>query len=63
MLDVSIAQTALKSTDEKAPVPKTKARVWRFEFQTGESQSVTLRGLRFYSGGDELFPTLLPSPP
>lgn len=58
-----VVQTALKSADEKVPVPKTKARVWRFEFAAGESQSVTLRGLRFYSGADELFPPLVPSPP
>ena len=58
-----VAQVALKSTDEKVPVQKTKSRVWRFDFQTGESQSVTLRGLRFYSGADELFPVLIPSQP
>jgi hypothetical protein len=57
-----IAQTALKSTDEKVPVSKTKARVWRFEFQAADGQSVTLRGLRFYSGTDELFPPQVPSP-
>jgi hypothetical protein len=58
-----IAQVALKSTDEKVPVQKTKSRVWRFDFQAGESQSVTLRGLRFHSGADELFPVLVPSQP
>jgi hypothetical protein len=58
-----VARTALKSPDAKVPVPKTKARVWRFEFQAGPSQSVTLRGLRFYSGADELFPPLVPSHP
>jgi hypothetical protein len=58
-----VAQAALKSADDKVALTKTKARVWRFEFQTGESQSVTLRGLRFYSGPDELFPTLIPSQP
>jgi hypothetical protein len=58
-----VVQAALKSTDEKVTVPKTKARVWRFEFQAGESQSVTLRGLRFYSGADELFPPLVPNQP
>jgi hypothetical protein len=58
-----VTQTALKSPDEKVTITKTKARVWRFEFQAGDSQSVTLRGLRFFSGADELFPTLLPSQP
>lgn len=58
-----VAQAALKSADDKVTIPKTKSRVWRFEFQAGESQSVTLRGLRFYSGADELFPTLIPPQP
>lgn len=57
-----VAQAALKSPDEKVAVTKAKARVWRFEFQAGESQAVTLRGLRFYSGPDELFPPLIPNP-
>jgi hypothetical protein len=56
-----VAQSALKSTDDKVTIPKTKSRVWRFEFQAGDSQSVTLRGLRFYSGLDELFPPLVPN--
>ncbi|MBA4191608.1 MAG: hypothetical protein C0467_26820 [Planctomycetaceae bacterium] len=58
-----IALVAPKSADEKVAVPKTKARVWRFEFQAGDSQAVTLRGLRFYSGTDELFPPLVPNSP
>lgn len=58
-----ITQVALKSTDEKVPLTKTKSRVWRFEFQAGESGAVTLRGLRFYSGADELFPPLVPNAP
>jgi hypothetical protein len=58
-----VAKADLKSPDEKVSVPRTKARVWRFEFQAGASQSVTLRGLRFYSGPDELFPPLVPSKP
>jgi hypothetical protein len=56
-----VAQVALKSADEKVSFPKSRGRVWRFEFQAGESQSVTLRGLRFFSGDDELFPPLVPS--
>jgi len=43
--------------------PRVAPGVWRFEFLAGESQSVTLRGLRFYSGTDELFPTQVPSQP
>lgn len=58
-----VALTALKSADDKVALTKTKARVWRFDFQTGESQAVTLRGLRFYSGTEELFPTQVPTQP
>lgn len=58
-----IAKVDLRSADEKVPVPRTKAREWRFEFLAGASQSVTLRGLRFYAGPDELFPPLVPSYP
>jgi hypothetical protein len=58
-----VAQAALKSADEKVPLAKTKATIWRFEFQAGQSQMVVLRGLRFYSGDGELFPTLVPTLP
>lgn len=58
-----VAQSALKSADDKVTITKTKSRVWRFEFQAWNSQSVTLRGRGFFSGADELFPTLLPVQP
>lgn len=58
-----VARADLKSADEKVALTKTKARVWRFEFQAGESQTVTLRGLQFYAGADELFPPLVPAQP
>ncbi len=58
-----VATADLKSPDETVPVPRTKARAWRFEFQAGTSQCVTLRGLRFYAGPDELFPPLVPPQP
>lgn len=58
-----VTKADLKSADEKVNLTKTKARVWRFEFQSGESQSVTLRGLRFFSGTDELFPPQVPNSP
>ncbi|HEY1190236.1 MAG TPA: hypothetical protein VGE74_21500 [Gemmata sp.] len=58
-----LVQTKLKSADDAVTVPKTKGRVWRFELQPGPSQSVTLRGLRFYSGTDELFPPQVPVQP
>ena len=54
---------ALKSVDDVVKLPKTKAKVWQFEFQAGESGIVVLRGLQFFSGDDELFPPLIPKQP
>lgn len=50
-----VTHADLDSVDETVAVPKTKARVWRFEFQPGDSGYVLLRGLRFFSG-EEPFP-------
>lgn len=55
-----VASTALKSADDTVAFPKTRARLWRFEFQAGESGIVVLRGLQFFSDSDELFPPLVP---
>jgi hypothetical protein len=55
-----VAEANLKSADDMVTLPKTKGRVWRFEFRAGESGVVTLRGLRFFSGDDEVFPPLVP---
>ncbi len=58
-----VARVVLKSPDERVSVSKAKSRVWRFEFQAGASRAVTLRGLQFFAGADELFPPLIPSQP
>ncbi|MCI0643044.1 MAG: hypothetical protein L0Y72_06770 [Gemmataceae bacterium] len=63
-----VANVKLKSADDTASLPlkqgrAVKGQVWTFEFQTGPSGSVTLRGLRFFSGDAELFPPLVPSQP
>ena len=52
----------LASTDATVSLPRTKARAWRFLFQADQSRSVVIRGLRFFSGGDEIFPALVPEP-
>jgi len=60
----SVVQEAdLKSADETVKLPRTKGREWRFEFLAGPSRRVVLRGLRFFSGKDELFPPLIPCEP
>lgn len=53
----------LKSADDTVRLPKTKGRVWRFRFLAGRSGCVVLRGLRFFSADDELFPPLVPCEP
>ncbi len=58
-----VAKADLKSADDTVKLPKTKGRIWQFEFQAGESGCVVLRGLQFFSGDDELFPPLVPPRP
>ena len=60
---VEVAKAQLKSPDEKVKVAKTKGTVWQLEFQATETGIVVLRGLRFFSGDEELFPPLVPIKP
>lgn len=55
-----ITAVKLSSPDEVITFSKTKAQVWRFEMETGSSQQVFLRGLRFFSGREEFFPPQIP---
>jgi hypothetical protein len=55
-----VATAAVKSADDAVNLPKTSGRVWHLEFQAGGSGCVVLRGLRFFSGDDNLFPPLMP---
>ncbi len=57
-----VVATDLNSADEKVSFSPTEAQTWRFELRPGESQQVTLRGLRFFCGDEEIFPTLVPYP-
>lgn len=58
-----VVKEPLKDVDAIVDFPKTKGRVWQFDFQAGPSRFVVLRGLRFFSGEDELFPPLVPYQP
>ena len=58
-----VIEKNLKSVDDTVTLPKTKGRVWQFEFRAGESEVVVIRGLRFFSGDDELFPPVIPYKP
>jgi len=56
-----IHQAELKSVDEMETLPQpTTSREWRFSFRAAKTGCVVLRGLRFFSGEDELFPPLIP---
>lgn len=58
-----VATAELRSVDATVAFPKTKGKTWRFDFQAGDSGAVTLRGLQFFAGDDELFPPLVPLQP
>jgi hypothetical protein len=58
----SVKTAKLNSVDASVTLPKTKGQRWRFAFQAGKSGCVVLRGLRFFSGEDELFPPLVVYP-
>ncbi len=58
-----VVAAPLKSTDATVALKKTKGCIWQFDFQAGPSKMVVLRGLRFFSGDNELFPPLVPYQP
>jgi hypothetical protein len=58
-----VTSADLKTADDSVTLPKTRGQSWRLEFQAGESNSVTLRGLQFFAGDDEVFPPPLPYQP
>jgi hypothetical protein len=51
----------LDSADSAVSFPTTKGRVWQLDLRADETGEVTLRGLQFFSGEDELFPPLVPT--
>jgi len=55
-----VIKTNLASADSEVSFPATKGRVWQLELRADETGEVTLRGLQFFSGEDELFPPLVP---
>ncbi len=58
-----VVAAPLKSIDTTVALNKTKGRVWQFDFRAGPSKMIVLRGLRFFSGENELFPPLVPYQP
>jgi Tfp pilus assembly protein PilZ len=55
-----VIETNLDSADGGVSFPATKGRLWQLELRADETGEVTLRGLQFFSGEDELFPPLVP---
>jgi hypothetical protein len=55
-----VIETNLASADGDVSFSTTKGRVWQLELRADETGQVTLRGLQFFSGEDELFPPLVP---
>ncbi|MGL6073098.1 MAG: hypothetical protein ACRC8S_02935 [Fimbriiglobus sp.] len=58
-----LTETDLKTVDAMVKLPKTKGKVWQFDFRAGPTGIVALRGLQFYTGDDEIFPALIPYQP
>jgi hypothetical protein len=55
-----IVEKPLASADAAVALPPTSARTWQFHFKAGKSGRVVIRGLQFFSGDQEIFPTLVP---
>ncbi|MBI4542538.1 MAG: hypothetical protein HY705_05870 [Gemmatimonadetes bacterium] len=50
----------LARADDDVPFAPAAARTWRLSFRAGESGQVTIRGIEFFSGVDEVFPRCPP---
>jgi hypothetical protein len=55
-----VVEKPLASAEDAVMFRPTKARTWRFHFKAGKSRIVVIRGLRFFSGEQEIFPALVP---
>ncbi|NMB89001.1 MAG: hypothetical protein GYA17_11625 [Chloroflexi bacterium] len=51
-----LAESPLKTVDARVSIPRTKAQRWKFDFKTGKSGYVVVRGLQFFSGDQEIYP-------
>ena len=55
-----VAEKDLETIDDAVAIPRTTARIWRFEFRAAPGAAVTVRGIEYFSGRDALFPPLVP---
>jgi hypothetical protein len=56
----NVVEKRLESADASVSFPAAKGRTWRLQFKAGESKIVVIRGLRFFLGEREAFPSLVP---
>ena len=49
-----VVDQSLAAPDADINFSPTSAKLWRIEFKAGPSREVVLRGVKFYSGSDEL---------
>jgi hypothetical protein len=57
-----ITEVAIGSADATVDFTATTGASWRFSLRAGSSGAVTIRGLRFFNGSQELFRPLIPWP-
>ena len=55
-----LIETELTGPDQEVRFRHTLSRRWRISLKGGQSRSVTVRGFRFFSGEELLFPPLAP---
>ena len=58
-----VAGKDLETADDALRFRKTSGRIWKLEFRTAPGKSVVVRGIEYFSGGEELFPPLAPFKP
>lgn len=55
-----MARVMVSKPEATVSFDPTKARSWKLHFRTGRQPKVCIRGLRYFSGDDEVFPPLVP---
>ncbi len=56
----TLVEQPVRKPDVVVSFEPTTARTWRLFFKTGKQPKVCIRGLRFFSGGDEIFSPRIP---
>ena len=56
----TLVERAVRKPDTRVSFQPTTARTWRLFFKSGKRPKVCIRGLRFFSGDDEIFLPRIP---